>query len=188
MSSENPTIEEKFDAFCQWVQDSTGRPVIKARKRMNVQLSCPYCVVDLLAAPEVPKDLYWHFDPSPDTVDKPLKERIRGLVQATFQITAIGGDDAMQAIHRLSASFKRDSWLVFAKKYSFGISETEGMENMATQILSAAYENRAQMKCSFYIPIPVDFDEDYFTWGTITTIVPEKNEVVSIDTYGKRYD
>lgn len=182
-------IEEKFTAFCQWVQDITGRPVMKARRHMNTQLKVPYCSVDLLTAPLVAKDLVLYRDKYPDTVSKTLTERVRGLVLATFQITALGGDDAMQCIHRLSASFKTDAWLVFAKKNSFGTAGADGMENIASEFLGAAYENRAQMKATFYIPVPVDFDEDYFTYGQITTTVNNiTSKNVTVDQYGVRYD
>lgn len=182
-------IEEKFTAFCSWVESATGRPVLKARRRMNTQLSEPYCLVDLLSANLVPRDLKSYYDEHPDDVDFPIKERIRGLVFATFKIVALGGDDAMQCIHQLHASFRRDSWLVFAKKYSFGLAGGEGMENIASEFMGAAFENRAEMKMSFYIPIPVDFEEDYFTWGQIQISIPEKDEQYVIeDIYGKRYD
>lgn len=189
MPNANPTIEDKFNAFCGWVQQITGRPVLKARRRMTSQLNVPYCSVDLLFAKMVPKDLKWYDDPSPLTVDQPLHEIIRGLMMVQFQVTALGGQDAMQVIHRLHASFRTDRFLVFSHQNSFGLSETEGMENLASEFLSAAFENRAQMKVGFYIPVPVTFDEDYFTWGEMTVVVqniPANNVVV--DLYGRRYD
>lgn len=182
-------IEEKFSAFCTWAQTITGRPVMKARRRMNTQLSSPYIAVDLLSARMVDKDLVFYTDQYPDDVTHPLTERVRGLVVATFQITALGGDDAMQCIHRLHASFRTDEWLIFSKKNSFGLGELDGMENLSSEFIGAAFENRAQMKASFYVPVPVDFDEDYFTWGLLTVKVQNiehKNETVI--QYGKRYD
>ena len=188
MSNGN-SLEDKFTAFCSWVQQVTGRPVLKARRRMNTQLSEPYCSVDLLSAPMVPKDLELYRDEHPESVEHPITQRIRGLVHATFQITAIGGTDAMQCIHRLHASFRTDSWLVFAKKNSFGTAGGDGMENLSSEFMAAAFENRAQMKMSFYIPVPVDFNEDFFTWGNMEIEVGNISSMnVEIDRYGKRYD
>ena len=190
MSNVNPTIEDKFTAFCSWVEKITGRPVIKARRRMNTQLKVPYCSVDLLAGKMVPKDLEIYSDSSPDTADQPIHETIRGLMLVTFQVTALGGKDAMDVIHRLIASFKIDSWFVFSKKYSFGNAGIEdGMENISSEFLGAAFENRAQMKASFYIPVPVTFDEDYFTSCQLKTLVAgKKSDECFDDIYGKRYD
>lgn len=182
-------LEQKFTAFCTWVQNVTGRPVMKARRRMNIQLTQPYCSVDLLSAPMVARDLVTYTDNYPSTVSKPLTERVRGLVFATFQITALGGIDAMDCIHKVNASFKTDAWLVFAKQNSFGIAGQDGMENISSEFLGAAFENRAQMKASFYIPVPVDFDEDYFTYGSMTTTVNNiHSKNVTVDQYGVRYD
>ena len=152
-------IEEKFTAFCSWVQAITGRPVIKARRRMNVQLKEPYCCVDLLSAPLITKDLKGYEDLYPQTSEHPLKEKIRGLVFATFQVTSLGGDDAMDCIHKLHASFRTDAWLVFARRNSFGTAGGDGMENLSAEFMAAAFENRAQLKVSFYIPVEVVFEE-----------------------------
>lgn len=179
-------IEQKFTAFCSWVEAATGRPVIKARRGMNVQMNQPYCAVDLLEAPLITKDLELYVDQHSDSFEFPIIERIRGLVLATFQISSFGGD-AVQCLHRLHASLKTDAWLVFAKKNSFGTAGGDGVQNLAAEFLSATFENRAQMKLTFYIPVPVDFEEDYFIGGDIDVYAPEKQEEpIFTTTYGQR--
>lgn len=163
----NATIEDRFNAFCEYVHIITGRPVLKARRGMNFQFKEPYMSVDLIGANLVPKD-DWHYeDSNPGEVTGTLKQVVRGLVYAVFQITALGGSDALQIIHTLHTSFKTDFWQYWAHNNQFGLGENEGLENLSAEFLSAAFENRAQIKISVYTPCPVEFNDDYFTWGDI---------------------
>lgn len=164
----NATIEDRFNAFCGYVHDVTGRPVLKARRGMNFQFSEPYISVDLLSCNLVPKDVVFYEDNKPGDFVAPLKATVRGLVYAVFQITSLGGADAVQIMHKLHTSFKTDRWQYIAHKNQFGLGENEGVENISAEFLSAAFENRAQMKISLYTPCPVEYEEDYFTWGNVT--------------------
>lgn len=162
------TIEDRFNAFCEYVQTTTGRPVLKARRGMNFQPSQPYISIDLLSCELVPKD-DWHYEDSqPGEVVGNVKQVVRGLVYAVFQIKSFGGADAVQILHLLHTSLKTDNWQYWAYKNQFGLGENEGVENLSSELLSTAFENRAQMKVSFYIPCPVEFNSDYFTWGNVT--------------------
>ena len=105
----NATIEDRFNAFCGYVHDVTGRPVLKARRGMNFQFSEPYISVDLLSCNLVPKDVVFYEDNKPGDFVAPLKATVRGLVYAVFQITSLGGADAVQIMHKLHTSFKTDS-------------------------------------------------------------------------------
>jgi len=165
MLNVNTTIEQKFSAWCSWVEKITGRPVIKSRRGMNAQLNVPYCAIDLLSAELVEKDISTYVDDEPETDDEKLTEIVRGLTLCRFLVSAIGGADAMQCIHRLNAALHSDLFILFSSEYSFGLSEIEGMQNLSAEFLGAAFENRAQIKVSFYIPVPTSFDVDYFTFG-----------------------
>ena len=95
----NVTIEDRFNAFCEYVQTTTGRPVLKARRGMNFQPSQPYISIDLLSCQLVPKD-DWHYEDSqPGEVVGNVKQVVRGLVYAVFQIKSFGGADAVQILH-----------------------------------------------------------------------------------------
>ena len=178
------TLEDKFNAFCEYIQTTTGRPVLKSRRGMNFQFSEPYISVDLLSCALVPKDDYTYIDPDPEDMEKPLKQIVRGLVYAVFKITSLGGNDALEILHKLHTSFKTDSWQYWAYKNQFGMGENEGVENLSAEFLSAAFENRAEMKISLYTPVPVDYDVDYFAWGNMKVEV--KNLIEMDITYGTK--
>ena len=164
----NATIEDRFNAFCKYVQEITGRPVLKARRGMNFQFSEPYISVDLLNCYLVPKDVVFYEEPPEIDFTTPIKATVRGLVYATFQISSFGGADAIQIMHKLHTSFKTDMWQYWAHQNQFGLGENEGVDNLSSEFLGSTFENRAQMKISVYTPCPVEFQEDYFTWGNIT--------------------
>ena len=64
------------------------------------------------------------------------------------------------------------------------MGENEGVENLSAEFLSAAFENRAEMKISLYTPVPVDYDVDYFAWGNMKVEV--KNLIEMDITYGTK--
>ena len=179
------TIEDRFNAFCEYVQRITGRPVLKARRGMNFQPSEPYISIDLLSCQLVPKD-DWHYeDSNPGQPTGTIKQVVRGLIYAVFQVKSFGGTDAVQILHKLHTSLKTDDWQYWAYKNEFGLGENEGVENLSSELLSTAFENRAQMRVSLYTPCPVEFDAGYFTWGNITFNVEEKQEQYEFE-YGTK--
>jgi len=184
----NTTIEEKFSAWCSWVEKITGRPVVKSRRGMNAQLNVPFCAVDLLSAELVGKDTSVYIDDEPGIDDEKLTEVIRGLTVCRFLISAIGGTDAMDCIHRLNAALHSDLFIQFSGEYSFGLSEVEGMQNLSSEFLGAAFVNRAQMKASFYIPVPVSFDVDYFTFGEMEIKVDRETDNTTEIPYGTKLE
>jgi len=164
----NATIEDRFNAFCDYVHEVTQRPVLKARRGMNFQFTEPYISVDLLSCYLVPKDVVFYEDDKPGDFVAPLKATVRGLIYVTFQVTSLGGADALQIMQKLKTSFWTDRWQYIAYQNQFGLGENEGIDNLSAELLSAAFENRAQMKISLYTPCPVEYQEDYFTWGNVT--------------------
>ena len=177
------TIEDKFNAFCDYVKTVTGRPVLKARRGMNFQFKEPYISIDLLSCNLVPKDDWYYEDSNPGEIIGTLKQMVRGLIYAVFQITSLGGSDALQILHKLHASLKTDYWQYWAYKNQFGLGENEGVENLSAELLSAAFENRGQMKVSLYTPCPVEFEDDYFTWGNLTYKI---NDIEITTIYGTK--
>ena len=59
------TIEDRFNAFCTYAKEITGRPVLKARRGMNFQFKEPYLSIDLLSCNLVPKDDWSYIDTDP---------------------------------------------------------------------------------------------------------------------------
>lgn len=181
------TLETKINTFCQYVQDITGRPVLKARRNKNPQLTTPFCSVDYLGGKQVENDTKTYTDAYPNSYDKPIKETVRGLCIGQFSVSSIGGSDAMQVLHKLNCSFYTDTFLFWCKANSFGFSSSGDVQNIAEQILDSAFENRGQLNVFLYMPVPVEFQEDYFTYGKLD-IQPSPGEMGTIhDQYGHNY-
>lgn len=153
------TIDEKWTKLCDFVQTLTGWPVLKQKRAMVPQMNTPFISIGIVGYDALPKDrvdLIGQFD---DTDS--LKQRVRGLIWIRFSINAFGLG-AMQKLKRLVMCFQTDVWFSWATANEFGYSEQIEIQDISSVLLDSNYEERVQITPSFYLPVPEDFDIDFF--------------------------
>lgn len=153
------TIDQKWTVLCDYISRVTGWSVLKQKRTMIPQMNVPFISVGILSYDPMPKDRVDLIGQNDDT-DK-LKQRVRGLILIRFSINAFGLG-AMQVLKRLVMSFQTDVWFVFSTAEEIGYTEQIEVQDISATLLDSNYEERCQITPSFYIPVPEDFDIDFF--------------------------
>lgn len=153
------TIDEKWSALCDFIQTLTGWAVLKQKRPMIPQMNTPFIAVGIIGYDAMPKDRVDLIGQKDDTDN--LTQRVRGLILIRFSIDAFGVG-AMQKLKRLVMSFQTDVWFSWAEKNEFGYSEQIDIQDISAVLLDSNYEERVQITPSFYVPVPEDFDIDFF--------------------------
>lgn len=168
------TVDSKISQFCDYLQMVSGLPVLKARAGATPQLNKTFASVNLIDCTPVYKDTSTYVDLDPNDLMAPRTQVVRGLVVMNF-VVSVFGKGALQACHKIAASFRTDIFDLFSETKSFGLMNAPEVSNIAAQILDSKFEDRGEVRCQFYVPIPVDFASDHFISDQITVEEPEKN-------------
>lgn len=167
------TIETKLNQFCAYIQQITGLPVLKSRAGATPQLNKLYASVDLIDYFPVDKDVSKYEDSNPTDLNAPRSQVVRGLSVLNL-VVSFFGKGAIQQAHIFAASFRSDYFVQFSSEKSFGLMNPPEVVNISAQILDSKFEDRAEVRCQFYVPIPVVFNSDHFISDQIKIEEPDK--------------
>ena len=148
--------------FADYVESVTGRPTI-LRRTDTPQPTEPYCSIITMDFSAVPHDVVT-FDGTGTTAT----ETVRGLGVLTYVVEALGGD-ARSCLSHLQASFETGKFFFDLGIYGFGLSDKGTINNTSAPFIDAKFEERQELKCSFYHVQSEVFESDYFDHIQITT-------------------
>lgn len=101
--------------------------------------------------------------------DKDLDiETVRGLGLLRFTVIRYGGDNVISDLAKLQDSFETTKFVFEMEQYGFGLSDKGNIINTTAPLIDARFENRAELKCSFYHSASSAFAAGYFNKEVIT--------------------
>lgn len=148
--------------FADYVEAITGRSTI-LRRADTPQPNKPYCSIITMDYTAVANDIVTFAGTSTGAT-----ETVRGLGLLTYVVEALGGD-ARSTLANLQASFQTIKFFYGMGIYGFGLSDKGTINNTSAPFIDAKFEERQELKCSFYHVQSEVFDADYFNRIQITT-------------------
>lgn len=147
--------------FCDYIVSVLSKPVTIEGSN-TPQYTVPYFTVDLIEFEGVEHDIV-DFDKDND------KEIVRGLGLLRFRVEGQGGNP-MSDLAKLQSSFWTTKFVFEMEQYGFGLSDKGIVIDTKAPLIDARWEERAELKCSFYHSASESFDAEYFNKEEITIV------------------
>ncbi len=149
------TLEDRIQSIRQYVADYAGRATYIAESGFT-QPTSPYCTIKQIDVK------HYHHDVAEDLDG--FNERVRGLVDLTFGVQAIGGDEpagtgANKVLHRLIASLTASLPRQQLEADEIGIKEIGNVTDISI-VVAGRIENRAVVNLVFSASVLEDFAFD----------------------------
>lgn len=145
--------------FCDYIVGVLGKPAI-ILKSNTPQLSVPYFSVFLEEDNQLPHDVVTF-----NAVEN--KEVVRGLGILRFVVQGYG-DQPMSDLKKLQQSYETSKFTFGMEAFGLGLSEKGTILNTTAPFIDARFENRAELKCSFYHVASTSFDAEWFDKMKVT--------------------
>lgn len=170
MSREDYTVYDFATVkFCDYIKEIVGKPVV-IEKSNTPQLDEPYLSVLLSDVNLLPHDIVSMVEETDEETEVTTTiESPRGLGLLNFTVIGYGGDP-MSDLARVQKSFETSAFIFGLEIYGFGLSDKGTIINTTAPLIDARFENRAELKCSFYHSASETFDAEYFTTDKITIV------------------
>lgn len=146
--------------FGDYITSILNKPYTLERSN-TPQLTEPYFTVFLSDLEKLVHDVV--------VFDKDLDiETVRGLGLLRFTVIGYGGNSVMSDLAKLQDSFETTKFVFEMEQYGFGLSDKGNVIDTTAPLIDARFENRAELKCSFYHSASSAFDAGYFDKEVIT--------------------
>lgn len=169
------TPKEASKILRQYVEDITQLGFVIFEHQNGPRPNVPYATIRYSVKPVGNDMTVTTYDPETDQ----LVEEVRGMSNVTYVVQAWGGDPET-TLQRLRNSLYTSKYYEKLQPFGFGLGLIGEVLDTSGTLISANFEDRAQLSITFMVALNGEFASDYFNKVELTTSSKNLDIVVDV--------